>query len=83
MTSAPTLNLSWTTPITPTEMAADPHRHFTAASATGAMLVEHCDIPAELTIGEWRKACAAERRAARDSRPTLRNSLRRALRRHP
>ena len=60
-------------------MAAETPRHFTAASATGAMLVEHCDIPAELTIGEWRKACAAERKAARDARPTLRSSVRRAL----
>ena len=63
------------------EMAAESPRRFVAATATGAILVEHCDIPAELTIGEWRKACAAERKAARDSRPTLRNTVRRALRR--
>lgn len=79
MTSAPTLNLPWIEPTTKVEMASESHRHFTAASAPGAMQVEHCDIPAELTIGEWRKACAAERKAARDSRPGLKNSLRRAL----
>ena len=65
----------------PDEMAAEPHRPFTAAAAVGAMQVEHCDIPVELTIGEWRKACAAERKAADESRPGLKNSLRRALRR--
>ena len=62
-------------------MVVDTHRYFTAAEATGAMLVEHCDIPAGMTIDEWRAACAAERQAARESRPCLRNTLRRALRR--
>ena len=62
-------------------MATAGSRRFAAAHATGAMQIEHCDIPAEMTIGEWRKAAAAERRAARDGQAGLRRTLRRALRR--
>ena len=61
-------------------MAADPPRRLHAAAATGAMQVEHCDIPAGMTIGEWRSACAAERRAERDRQGGGRRSLRRLLR---
>ena len=56
-------------------------RRVDAAHAAGAMLVEHCDIPADMTIGQWRAACAAERRAARDARGGLKVTLRRVLRR--
>ena len=62
-------------------MADAKPRRLEAAAATGAMLVEHCDIPAGMTIGDWRKACAAERRAERASQPGLRHTLRRVLRR--
>jgi hypothetical protein len=66
-------------------MAADPPRRPNAAHATGAMQVEHCDIPAGMTIGEWRAAAAEERRAARAARRAaqrgVRGALRRALRR--
>ena len=62
-------------------MAADAHRRFDAAHAAGAMLVEHCDIPADMTIGQWRAVCAAERRAARTAQGGLRGTIRRVLRR--
>ena len=35
-----------------------------ASQATGALQVEHCDVPPEMTLGEWRRHCAQERRAA-------------------
>ena len=62
-------------------MATAGHHRFDASRAVGAMLVEHCDIPAEMTIGEWRKAAAVERRAARDQQSGLGGRLRRVLRR--
>ena len=50
-----------------------------------SFVVEHCDIPADLTVAEWRRRCAAERRAERDAARAacgpVRRSLRRALRR--
>jgi hypothetical protein len=62
--------------------SADRHRRIDAAMCTGALLVEQCDIPAELTISEWRVACAAEQRAADAQRRLARGGLlRRALRR--
>jgi len=30
-----------------------------AVHATGAMLVEHCDVPEHMTLCEWRRAKAA------------------------
>ena len=54
---------------------------FDASQATGAMLVEHCDIPAGMTIAEWRTVRAAEHRAEREACRGDRGLLRRALRR--
>ena len=52
-----------------------------AATAPGALQIEHCDVPAEMTLGEWRRHCAAERRAAAQSerRGAMRRGLRRLL----
>jgi hypothetical protein len=62
--------------------SSDRHRRIDAAHCTGALLVEQCDIPAEMTISEWRTACAAEHRAAvAEQRRTRGGLLRRALRR--
>ena len=52
---------------------------FDAAKAAGAMQVEHCDIPAEMTISEWRSHCAAEQRAANEAGRSARGVLRRAF----
>ena len=54
---------------------------FDAAQAPGALLVEHCDIPVEMTIAEWRTVRAAQDRAERDACRAERGLLRRALRR--
>jgi hypothetical protein len=51
-----------------------------ARSAPGALHVEHCDVPADMTLGEWRRACAAERRAAEADVAPKRRGLRRLLR---
>ncbi|HEV3001645.1 MAG TPA: hypothetical protein VGW75_12970 [Solirubrobacteraceae bacterium] len=61
-------------------MTANPRR-IDARSAPGALLVEHCDVPGDMTLGEWRRTCAAESRAA-DDRPAgpPRRGLRRLLR---
>jgi hypothetical protein len=53
------------------------------ARAENAFMVEHCDVPAEMTLLEWRRHCAAERRAddmraAESRRGVLRRMLRRA-----
>ena len=52
-----------------------------ASSAPGAFQVEHCDIPPDRTLGELRRHCAQQRRAAAgDSRPgPLRRGMRRLL----
>jgi hypothetical protein len=51
--------------------------------ACGAQLVEQCDIPPGMTVGEWRVARAAQRRPAAAPGPGwLRRRVRRALRRH-
>ena len=60
-------------------MATAGYHRFDATRASGAMLVEHCDIPVGMTIGEWRAAAAAERRAARDKQRSARKTLRRVL----
>ncbi len=50
-----------------------------ARSAPGALQVEHCDIPLDMTLAEWRRHCAAERRAAASAEGHTRR--RRGLRR--
>jgi len=40
------------------------HRRIDPTRAAGALHVEHCDIPAGMTLGEWRRQCGLERRAA-------------------
>ncbi len=59
-------------------MTANPRR-LEASSAPGAFRVEHCDVPAELTLDEWRSHCARERRAARGE--PRGGAMRRGLRR--
>ena len=39
-------------------------RRLDASRAPGALQVEHCDVPVEMTLGEWRRHCAQERRDA-------------------
>ena len=55
-------------------MTPNPPR-LNASLAPGALLVEHCDVPPEMTLGEWRRHCAQERRAA--AAGTKRRGLRR------
>ncbi|HEV2813095.1 MAG TPA: hypothetical protein VGW10_07585 [Solirubrobacteraceae bacterium] len=50
-----------------------------ASRAPGAIQVEHCDVPVDMTLGEWRLHCAAERRAA--AGPGTGGTMRRGLRR--
>jgi hypothetical protein len=38
-----------------------PSRRLDAVRATGALHVEHCDVPEEMTLDEWRRCCAAVR----------------------
>jgi len=49
-----------------------------AARACGAFLVVECDVPADMTLGEWRRHCAEEHRAATPP-AGVRSRLRRAL----
>ena len=37
---------------------------FVASRAAGALHFEHCDVPIDMTLDEWRRSCAAERRDA-------------------
>ena len=67
--------------ITTEEMAADRPVRIDAARASGAMLVEHCDVPAGMTLVEWRRASRAEARGARSGAPGVAARLRRGLRR--
>ncbi len=57
-------------------------RRLDARSAPGALQIEHCDVPDGMTLGEWRRSCAAARRAAdeRDAAAPKRRGLRRLLR---
>ena len=50
-----------------------------ASRAPGAIQVEHCDIPGDMTLSEWRRHCDAERRAAQPQGPG--GPMRRGLRR--
>ena len=53
-------------------------RRIDPTAASGALLIEHCDIPADMTLGEWRRQCAEDaRRPGRRRRPV--RGLRRAL----
>ena len=60
-------------------MSTATQARFNATQASGALLVEHCDIPAEMTIGEWRSVCAAERRASNEAARAAHGRIRRAL----
>ena len=59
-------------------MTPNPPR-LVATHAAGALHVEHCDVPGDMTLGEWRRRCATERRAAETS--ARGGSMRRGLRR--
>ena len=54
-------------------------RRLHAALAPGAIQVEHCDVPLEMTLEEWRRHCAAERHEAKIA--ARRGGARRGLRR--
>ena len=58
-------------------MSTNPRRP--AVQAAGALHVEHCDIPVDMTIGEWRRSCAAERQI--EVAPERGGAVRRGLRR--
>jgi hypothetical protein len=60
-------------------MAEQPYR-FEACRATGAFHVEECDVPVDMTLGEWRLHCAEQRRAC-DATAPRRGAVRRSLRR--
>jgi hypothetical protein len=47
--------------------------------STGAFLVEHADIPPELTIAQWRAQRARERREAQTAAKRAARARRRAL----
>ena len=61
--------------MTPDEMN-EPTPRVKAASAPGAMQVEHCDVPEDMTLCEWRRAKAAAQGTRR--RPLLQRVFRRA-----
>ena len=56
-------------------------RRLNAALLAGAVQVEHCDVPLDMTLGEWRRHCAEQNRATpQDAEPgTKRRGLRRLL----
>jgi hypothetical protein len=58
----------------PRQKTLTPPRILNACHATGALLLEACDIPEDMTLVEWRR----EREAARPSKPSLLHRLRRA-----
>ena len=46
-------------------------RHIDPARTAGALLTEHCDIPADMTLAEWRRdAARTEAEKTADPRPT-------------
>ena len=61
-------------------MTPNPPR-LNASLAPGAIQVEHCDVPADMTLDEWRRHCAAERHEAKLAAraATRRRGLRRLL----
>jgi hypothetical protein len=52
-------------------------RRLDAKRATGAMQTEHCDVPGEMTLADWRRE-RAKRAAIHTPRPP-RRSVRRAI----
>ena len=60
-------------------------RRIDPSRTAGALQVEHCDIPADLTLTEWRRECrlaAAEAaRATREAHATQRRRVAGRLRR--
>lgn len=56
-------------------------RRIDPARVAGALQVEHCDIPAELTLTEWRRQCGAEQRQAATAKAAARRRPLRGLRR--
>ena len=54
-------------------------RRLDPSRASGAIHVEQCDVPVDMTLDEWRRHCAAERREAKMA--TSRTARRRGLRR--
>ena len=59
----------------PRDEMTEPTPRIQAVHATGAMLVEHCDVPEHMTLCEWRRAKAA---AQEQRRGFLAKVLRRA-----
>jgi hypothetical protein len=64
----------------PINEGAMTERRIEPARVTGALMTEHCDVPAGMTLADWRRETARERRAERAAagRP---GPLRRLLRR--
>jgi hypothetical protein len=56
----------------PRQKTLTPPRILNACHATGALLVEACDIPEDMTLTEWRR----EHEAARPPKPSLLRRLR-------
>ena len=53
------------------ESVTEPRPRIQAVRATGAMMVEHCDVPQDMTLCEWRRAKAASAQVAAPRRPLL------------
>ena len=56
-------------------MPASAARTIVAAHAAGALMVEDCDIPAGMTLTEYRRAGAPPKRAKSPKRSALRGAL--------
>ena len=59
-----------------TDEMTQPTPRVKAVTAPGALLVEHCDVPADMTLCEWRRATSSERPPRR--RPLLQRVFGRA-----
>ena len=55
----------------------EPRPRIDARRAPGAMQIEHCDIPADMTLCDWRRMKAAEQ-AAQRRRPWVKRVFKRA-----
>jgi hypothetical protein len=62
-------------------MVVHPKPRFDPRHASGAMQIEQCDVPADMTLRQWRAAEKADRRAVRDAERGLARRVRRALKR--
>ncbi len=51
-------------------------RRIDVTRAHGALLIEHCDIPADMTLCEYRRQRAAEQAPELRRRPSLKGFLR-------